>query len=70
MPVVKLGLAYPIAGDSHGAMINRTAVKKKGAGGGGGGGGGKYYSTFLVRLVSYPDPHRSCGWITSPSLLA
>ena len=39
MPVVKvkLGLAYPIEGDSHGAMINRTAVKKKG--------GGKYYST-------------------------
>ena len=31
----------PIEGDSHGALINRTAVKKKGGGGG----------TFLARSI-------------------
>ena len=44
MPVVKLGLAsykwqslfvqWPIEGDSHGALINRTAIKKRGGRGG------------------------------------
>ena len=57
MPVVKFCLAsykwqslfawWPIEGDYHGALINRTGCKKKRGGrggGGGGGGGGKYLS--------------------------